>query len=42
MTNAVQDANLKTRSFAPARRKWSRESVERAMNIVSPVFLLLV
>lgn len=42
MTNAAQDANLKTRSFAPARRKWSRKSVERAMNIVSPVFLLLV
>ena len=42
MTNAAQDANLKTRSFAPARRKWSRESVERAMNIVSPVFLLLI
>ena len=42
MTNAVQDANLKTRSFAPRRRAWSRESVERAMNIVSPVFLLLI
>ena len=42
MTNAVQDANLKTRSFAPRRRSWSRESVERAMNIVSPVFLLLI
>ena len=42
MTNAVQDANLKTRNFAPTRRKWSRESVERAMNIVSPVVLLLV
>ena len=42
MTNAAQDANLKTRSFAPRRRSWSRESVERAMNIVSPVALLLV
>ena len=42
MTNVTQDANLKTRSFATGRRKWSRESVERAMNIVSPVFLLLV
>ena len=42
MTNAVQDANLKTRSFAPRRRSWSRESVERAMNIVSPLFLLLI
>ena len=42
MTNAVQDANLKTRSFATSRRKWSRESVERAMNIVSPLFLLLI
>ena len=42
MTNATQDANLKTRSFATPRRKWSRESVERAMNIVSPVALLLV
>ncbi len=42
MTNAAQDANLKTRSFAPRRRAWSRESVERAMNIVSPVALLLV
>ncbi len=42
MTNAAQDANLKTRSFAPRRRSWSRESVERAMNIVSPVALLLI
>ena len=42
MTNAAQDANLKTRSFAKPRRAWSRESVERAMNIVSPVALLLV
>ena len=42
MTNAAQDANLKTRSFATSRRKWSRESVERAMNIVSPLFLLLI
>ena len=42
MTNAAQDANLKTRSFATPRRKWSRESVERAMNIVSPLFLLLI
>ena len=44
MTNAVQDASadVKTRSFAPRRRGWSRESTERAMNIVSPVALLLI
>ena len=44
MTNAVQDASgdVKTQSFAPRRRRWSRESTERAMNIVSPVALLLL
>ena len=42
MTNVTQDANLKTRSFAPRRRGLSREATERSMNIVSPLALLLL
>ena len=42
MTNAAQDANLKTRSFALPRRGLSREATERSMTIVSPVALLLL
>jgi NitT/TauT family transport system permease protein len=40
MTNAVENTPVKTQAFAPRRRKWSRESTERVMNIISPVALL--
>ena len=45
MTNAVQDARgsqIRVAKVKTSRRVWSPQTTERLMNIVSPVFLLLL